>query len=559
MESQTIKTSSGNAAAEWTALGAVVGIALVLHIATFRFHPVIEGDGIEYAGLARLILIQHDLAGGLTAYRASLYQYLMAGVAVFTEDIHLAGKIVSAAFGALLLAPLFFLAKRLFGVTVAWVTVLLALTHQVLLNYSGMLFTESSLLFFLWSGLLAGWLTLSSARPLYAVTAGLLLGVGAAFHPQGTVYILIPLLLLFLQCMKPPGGQGQRRQVTAFTSLILGFALVYGAFNWAVGQASGGVPLGGKLLPNLVYGEDMDASNPQRTVSQLWKLDENGSTLALDAKISATSVAQYVLQHPGQLISRAYRNLGKLDRETLLNAIRPSQVSGSQALFAALVVLGLFGAPWRRQEAKAQVYLALIVACNILSNAFFFFHERLIVPVLPAFLIWAALGVVRLGHWVTATAQNLWPQHTRISRLSVYAGWTALLLLCGVFTLNYFRLQPELIDHQLAHQRDVGLWMQENLPQDATLMTDNPFTPYYYYKGVQKFVMTPYAPYEQFMTYARSKDVDYVFLSEWVTTAWEFPIRDLLESGVSHEGLDLVHEWTFQDGKRARLFALHRP
>lgn len=532
----------------------LVSVSLAIRLLSFRFHPVIEGDGIHYANLAREILSENSLTAGLNPYLASIYQYLVAGLAWFLGDIHQSGKLVSAVFGALLVIPMFLLGSALFTKTVGYIAALLAVCHQVLINFSGMLFTESTLLFFLVTAFWSSWLAITTARLAPALLAATAFGVAASIHPQGLGYVSVLVAGLAVTLLAAKTKQKRLHVVGVGAASILVFGMVVALFAAPVYTVTGQTPWASKTLPNLIFGENMDERNPARIVRTLWTID--GPAQSPDAEQGETSALSYILNHPVELANRVYRNLGTLDREVLMSAIRPSQLSGAQALFFGLVVLGLFGMAWNRQTAQAQAFLCWIVAYNFLSNALFFFHDRLLLPVLPVFLVWAAVGVVNFGNWLGAIVSNLQLRRVLPRRHLRMAGWAALLLLLAVFVLNYFRLQPELVSQNLVRQRDVGSWMQENLPQTAVLMTDNPVTPYYFYTEMRQFVMTPYASYEQMVAYARNRNVNYILLSDWVTRDWDFPYKDLLRVEPTDVELELVHEWNFDDGLRARLFAL---
>jgi hypothetical protein len=536
---------------ELVLLAALVAAALLIRLYAFRFHPAIEGDGIHYASLARDMLATGDLSWGLSPYRASLYQYLVAGAAVVAGDVHLAGKWVSALAGALLVVPLWLLARTMFSRPVAWITAALVVVHQALLNYSAMLFTESVFLLLLWTGLYAGWRGIMDRKPGAGLISGLLLGLAATAHPQGIGSVFVPLALAGLQFVQR-GRDSWRRLVWSAGLLLLGFGFLVGAFTLAVRLEWGQSPWSSKTLPNLIAGEDHDAYDPARTARYLWTVDESGQGYGVDAAAAETSVLGYILAHPLELAGRMYRNLGRLDREILQSALRPSQFTGAQTLFAILVGLGLFGAVWSKRTVPAHLYLGTVVAFNFLSNSLFFFHDRLLLPIVPAVLIWCALGMLHLGGWFGAMLGNQEAQ-PHLNRRLALAGWAVFLTLCLVLVANYVRLAPTLIGSPV-HEKEVGLWMRENLPQNVRLMADNPYTAYYFYTGTQAYVRTPYENYERFIAFAQEAKVDYLLLTEWVIVDWDFPIKHLFGLTLPEEDLELLKEWRFESDQRARLF-----
>ncbi len=87
-------------------------------------------------------------------------------------------------------------------------------------------------------------------------------------------------------------------------------------------------------------------------------------------------------------------------------------------------------------------------------------------------------------------------------------------------------------------------------------MSDNPFTPYYFFSGSQQYLMVPYAEYNKLVHYARKNQVDYIVLTEWRIVGWEYPIKELFDDEIAYKDLSLVKEWEFAPGQRARLFRL---
>lgn len=418
-----------------------------------------------------------------------------------------------------------------------------------------MLFTEPTFLFFLYAGLYAGWLLLTRKKAAFARITGFLMGISALVHPQGFVYVGIPFAMLGLQFLIARGREERLALVRIAGWLVVAFALVIALFVVPVWMATGETPVGSKALRNLVGGEDLAGHDPQRAVQRVQSLDESGEHRAVIQEVGETSIVGYILEHPVELAGRVYRNLGRLDRDVLQQAIRPFQLSGIQTFFEVIVVLGVLGVPWRRKELGSQLYLLTILSYVIAWEALFFFHERLLLPVLPVFLIWGGVGITQLGGWIKATLKNLDVPWLR-ERSYALVAWLAMLVLCSVFVINYIRLKAQLIDETAIHQQSIGIWMRENLPSDIKVMTDNPFIPYYFFTGSQQCLIVPYAEYDKFIHYAHKNHVDYIVLTEWRIVGWEYPIKELFDDEIAYKDLSLVKEWEFTPGQRARLFKL---
>jgi hypothetical protein len=197
--------------------------------------------------------------------------------------------------------------------------------------------------------------------------------------------------------------------------------------------------------------------------------------------------------------------------------------------------------------------LLAIVFYNIFSNALFFYHERLLFPIIPVILIWAALGSVRLGRWMKATLGGLGLQLSH--RSFVQLGWALLIILSLLFVANDFRLAGQSYAITALYEKEMGIALRSYVPQDARIMADNPFIPYYFFEDQQDYRFVPYAEPDALISYAIANEVEYIIITDWMTTDLGFPIAELFESSLP-EDLKLIHEWMFDSGHRARLFNL---
>jgi hypothetical protein len=160
---------------------------------------------------------------------------------------------------------------------------------------------------------------------------------------------------------------------------------------------TGESPFSSKAVANLVVGEDVGDYSAARSAQRTLSLSPGSSDQAFSQEVANASLLGFVASHPTEMIGRIYRNLGKLDREVLIAALRPSDFSGAMICFFALAVLGLFGMPWTRENAGLHLFLAAVVVFGITSTSLFFFHPRLVLPWLPAFIVWASQGTKNLS------------------------------------------------------------------------------------------------------------------------------------------------------------------
>jgi asparagine N-glycosylation enzyme membrane subunit Stt3 len=184
---------------------------------------VVPRDSVFYLDLA--YRFQQGDYGSLLASAKPLYPMIVGGLGDLINDLESAGKLVSAFFGALVVFPLFFVARRLFDEKTAYLTTLLYTFHPKLLQLSGEALTETSYIFFLtataWQALEA----ISGERKTNFLLAGLLLpGFFLTRFEGGVVAMLIGLwtiAYLGYKERRPALYWLQRLVILALPSLVL--------------------------------------------------------------------------------------------------------------------------------------------------------------------------------------------------------------------------------------------------------------------------------------------------------------------------------------------------
>lgn len=534
-----------------------VVVALLVRLYFFRFHTGVEGDGVHYADLARKI-VRGTLWDGFYAYRASLYQVMVAGTALLTSfELETAGRLVSAFWGSLLTIPVYFLGRALGSRTVGVIAVALVIVHQTLISYSAMLFTEPTYMFFLYTGLLLVWVLLARPNALTALAAGVLIGVASLVRAEGVVYFVGVFTVLVAMAFFGRNTANSRLPVFSVLVFAVAFAATAGSASYWMWSKTGETPFASKSTVNLLIGEDVGEYDVQKASQRLLSLSPDAATLAFSTEAANTSLVDYLASHPLQLLARAYRNLGLLDRQVLVSALRPSDLSGATLAFFALVTLGLFGTPWRRHTFGIHLYLLLIVWIGIASYVLFFFHARLLLPVLPVFIVWASQGMVNFSQWATIS-WRAWSSGESAERHALpSADRRALLLglsLSLLMLFNNLRTAEYYVDPLTQAYKTTGLWLKAYLPPQQVLMADNPFVPYYYDSG--QYVVLPYAEWPATVDFARKNQVQYILVTQATVTAADYPQADALFSGAFPPEIELAAEFPVGSAGVIRLFKL---
>jgi hypothetical protein len=156
-------------------------------------------------------------------------------------------------------------------------------------------------------------------------------------------------------------------------------------------------------------------------------------------------------------------------------------------------------------------------------------HDRLIVAIVPLFLILFAHGLVTLATAVLRRGLN--PRECVLGFAPL-----AVLVLIGLLRAPSFAYATE-----STVPRDAGLWLRDRFPQHMRVMTGTPSIALYFYDAPfqENVVVLPWAPYEAFLAAARQK-ADLVAVAEWQLEAAGFPAARRLAPAGDHPGLTHV-------------------
>ena len=102
----------------------LVLVAFAVRLFMARFELMVGTDDVTYLTLASNILSRGRLyiirADGFHYYPVVLFSLLIATISPLAGNIELAGRFVSIVSGSLLTLPVYFLASKLYGKSVAW-------------------------------------------------------------------------------------------------------------------------------------------------------------------------------------------------------------------------------------------------------------------------------------------------------------------------------------------------------------------------------------------------------------------------------------------------------
>ena len=424
---------------------AVAAVALSIRVLVAEFLPVIQPDGVVYVAVAK----QFQATGSpFDPLFHPIYPMCIALAQPFIGDWEMAGRLVSAFFGALVILPAFALARTIVGRQAALLAAVFIAVHPRLVQNSASVLCEATYTFVLLCGVLAARRGLVSGPVALIPFAGLCLGLAYLVRPEAALYIIgLVMVVLFMI------ATGRARAAVVLPWLggaVLVFAVVVAPYVWYLAGVWGHFTLSGKIDHNLalaVGGADAPSPLPMRVLENL----------LLFQKYAVPDLLPWVLLLlvlPG-VLARG-RTTGWLGRDGIL-------LAAALPPFASLA---------------------------------FHVEPRIFLPILPFILPFAAVGTL----WAAVTltdARRGWR-------------WAVAMALVVALVLVPWTFQPVLRpDAGAALYRQAARWVAETQPRDAVLLDRKPLVAFY---SQRRWVPLPRVGPEELLAAARQAGARLVVL-----------------------------------------------
>jgi 4-amino-4-deoxy-L-arabinose transferase-like glycosyltransferase len=407
-------------------LAALVGLALILRLWLLRSVPLIETDGVQYVAIAR----RFQQSG--SPFDPLFHPLFPMGIAVLQPlvgDYELAGRLVSALFGAAWLTPAFVLARALLGAPAAVLAGILMAIHPGLVQSSTAVLSEATYTFWIVLGVWAGRRGLIAPQPGFLGAAGLCFGLAYLARPEGVIY-LVGLVVVTAWV----GARSHRlRELSPWgVAALAGFLIPAAPYLLYLRRTLGYWTLSGKVLHNLAQDTSAGASGGQSDLG-------------------------FLLHHAGTTAQRVLENAYLFEKYALPD------------LFPGLLVLMLFpGLLASRRQDRWESRQGLLLAATLPPFATLAFHieSRVFLPSLPFLLPLAALGILATAEWC--------------ARDRKVALWSAGLAAVVVAALLPYSLRPLVRpDPGAMLYRQAAQWIAATQPADVAMMDRKPFVAFY--------------------------------------------------------------------------------
>lgn len=495
-------------------LVAIVLGALGFRVALASLPRVIRWDEPDYLWLGKNLLTGrgYTITGVPETHYTPLFPLLAGSVYLLTGNPEMGSAFWYVLLGALLVVPVYFLAKRMYGRQIAVLgAVLVALfpgLSSAVLYWGTM--TEPLFILLVYAALWGVAVAVEQDKLwLYALVGGLI-SLAYLARPEGIVWLAslgVYLLLVWL---------AQRRlwawRRAACLGLYLGaFMLIAAPYALYLHRHTGKWMATGKLSITYDIGEAVLGRDPVLYDKVTASLDERGEVLWWSERRFEQGIVEVFLQDPKQFLQRIGRNLQQMRAALFAATIFPH-------VLLVPLILGWFRDPWRGRRLRYEALLWFGIA-PLASFLPFHIEVRFLSPALPALVIWLAAGLWALSNWLAETVAH-WrsgsvaPEDVRglqFQRWRLIAVFLFLIPLIAYLGFAHVRvIQRGMRDLRYGHKA-AGLWLKEHTPPEASIMSRDLAVSLYAERG---FVVSPRTDYASYLAYARRKGATHILVDE---------------------------------------------
>ena len=452
----------------------LLGVTFALRLYAVLMAQGIANDSAGYGFLARDFLRGHFIKG-LSSPAPPFYPFLIFLFSPDTTHVEIAGRLISLFFGTLTVVPLFYLVKEAVGQEEAILSALLYSFHPYLVTYSGMLLTEATYWGLLTLSVYFFWTGLEKQKVWRVALSGGFLGLAYLTRPEGIGYVLIYLVWVVVGGVLRKGWFKKLILIGALIPSVFVFVIPYVIY---IHQETGQWLISKKALEGQAQflkkaEEEVDFS---RAIQPNKPIEKNSKILGITK--NAIEFVPFVTYH----YFRAYH------------------FSLWLFLFFGLIRV-------RRKLIVYELFLASFVLFHLFSLSTFIPSTiRFSVPVVPLSLFWAATGVLEMKRYL---------EKIRISNAEK-------MIFSLIVLVVLIQLPQSLIPERRhrAEQKKIGLWLKQNTPRDAIIMSNSPQEIFY---ADREWMMLPQgisAPgnpgmsYDEIIRYARTKGVRYILVNK---------------------------------------------
>lgn len=533
---------------EWRLVIGCTSLAFLVRLSVLPLQQGLTPDSVYYATLGKH-LAAGNLKEWLSTFWSPLYPLLVGFSSLLFRDVEAGGKFVSVLAGGVLVIPVYLLARTFYGQEAASIGAFLIAVHPTLINYSTLLLTESTYTLLFAIVLFGGLAALSGGGRMSSFSAGAALGACYLTRPEAIGYMGL-MLVLALRTQLFRNGLTLSESLFNVLSLISGFSLLAFPYILFLRLARGRWTISDKLRAH--------AHSTESWEKKWFGLHEGWQTTLAD-RLYAGIYREGDLSGERKLISVERQSLRRMIRrsfEALRLEILPALRRVVLPHFLVLTGFGLFQTEWSK-----DIYLLLFLSSTLAGYTLCpdDITDRLLVPLLPILLCWAAKGIVEVEKWLARLLAQInsskalsFKSPALIRSLILTA-----LLFSALHSLAYI-LMAVLPNHLLEY-RQAGEWMRARSETPPLIMAAYPYMAFY---TGGKHLYLPAEQYQTVIEHGKRQKIDYLVIEEAVVSKglWgnnEYSnLRFLLDEQSHHPELKLVYEFDGITYRKLLIFTL---
>ena len=529
LESPSTQEETGSAwRSETLVIAASAVIALLVRVWALQRRGIVDFDECYYYLLGRNLISGNGYTlNGLphTAF-PPLYPLLVGVAGAFTSSVRLATSAVSAIAGALVVVPVWFLARDVHGRCAALFAALAAAVWPGLFFFSALgvpagekmyAGSEPTYVTLVVSGATCLWLFARHGGFARAATAGLFFGLASLARSEG------PVLFAFLFAWLVLDGTLTRRLFKARHAAGAALALVIMAaayspfllYNRAVtGRWEAGAKLANNVRIRNAMWEWAVQDRPLAFARIHYQLDDEGARMA-DAYWGVTDERGTDTGGDGSFAS-GLAMIATAQKRWVPVWLR-ALYGGWRALvpwyLLAAIGLGVLTPPWGAVQLRWWLFFSAALASSLLIGVSLFVFARHLAVLAPLFAVAAGKGLESLARLAGVVAGRLKGTRAAVPTAGVILSGAilALMVVHGV-ELNLGGNRPTGVDNELGNQRaekELAARLSEVLPAGSELMCLKPWVAVW---GGFEWRVAPVAPQGRIAAYATANKIDFAIL-----------------------------------------------
>jgi len=539
----------------------LVFLSFLIRVLSLHFFHFVASGGGSADSVVYAITGKNLFSGKGFSYQATvqlvhppIYPILIGFSWLLTNNLEFSGQVVSAIAGVLLVIPVYYFAKAVYGRRVGLLSAIFVVICPILVYGSTETFSESLYTLFLISSIALTWRALSSRNLLWIFLAGLTIGLSFLTHPLGILFVPIFLVFLFLSPFLIPATTLKsvfKKAVFLLVSFII-VCLPYWIFlhqhlgRWTLSANSN--------YANIYWYKLRSQGMSQEEIA--FKAGDSviaSDLIASDPRLSDPSarIFGYYSSHPGELPERFMRNLRdaffEIEKIAELLNISPFALKAILGMVGLFILLGFIKMFWEKKLTVRELYLAFVFL-SLSIFLLFRFEHRYFYPYIPLLLLIIAKVTVEFESWLE---KKISLRNRVCGSISGFLLTGILIVVMGSYSIYLIPKKKELVPYEY---KIMGQWMKENINdiENKLVMSRKLAVPFY---AGARHQAVYYGEYLGLIEYAKSRKVDYLVIDDWIIPKTRPQFAFLLEENKDHSGLKLVRIVRHK-GRKAILYKI---